>query len=127
MALSNFTVEEEILSRQWVDFAFFSQATNGALNLSISPGKVWKLREVRIHISVAFASVQDFTLKVSAVKGSAYNTTLISQAMNTVQDLFILYSTPIVFLSNDCLNVSMFASMTAVRGFTVLGQWAVSN
>ena len=127
MAFSNFDSEEEILNREWVDFAFFATKGIGAMNLSINPGKVWKLKEVRMHLSVAFGSVQNFIIKLSAVKGSAYNTTLISQAMNTIQDLFILYSTPIVFLSNDCLNVSMFASMTAVRGFTVLGQWAVSN
>jgi hypothetical protein len=127
MALSNFTVEEEIPAKQWIDFAFFATKTSGALNLSIYPGKVWKLREIRVHNSVAFGSVRDLTIQISAVKGSAYNTLLLSQAMNTVQDLFVYYSTPLLFLSDDHLNLSMYASIATVRGISVLGSWAVSN
>jgi hypothetical protein len=128
MAFSNFTVEEEILAQQWVDFAFFASNNKaGALNLYVSPGKVWKLKEVRVHFSVAFVSVQDFTLNISAAKGSAYNTKLLSQAMNTVQDLIVYYSTPLLFLSDDLLHLSMNAVISTVRGIEVLGQWAVSQ
>jgi hypothetical protein len=127
MALSNFDSEEEILPQQWVDFAFFSSKAAGALNLSIYPGKKWRLKEVRIHNSVAFGSVRDFILAISSVKGSAHNNLLLSQAMNTVQDLIVYYSTPLNFLSGDHLNLSMYASIATVRGVSVHGQWAVSN
>lgn len=127
MALSNFTTEEEILPKQWVDFAFFATVGAGALNLSLYPGKVWKLKEIRVHTSIAFMSVRDLTIQLSAAKGSAYNTLLLSQAMNTVQDLFVYYSTPLLFLSNDHLNMSMYASTPIPKGIEVIGSWAVSN
>jgi len=127
MAFSNFTVEEEIQQQQWVDFAFFATKGIGAMNLTIYPGKIWKLKEVRMHLSVAFGSVQNFIISLSAAKGSAYNMLLLSQAMNTVSEVNLYYSTPLLFLSDDHLNLSMFTSIATVKGIEVIGSWAVSN
>ncbi len=113
---------------RWEHFSYFKSWTmDETLEESIAPGKPWKLCEVRIHMSIAMASNKYFQMIVSAAKGSAYNTILYSLNYTGSTDIFLHYSDPLLFLSDDQLN--LFASMvsvTNVHGIEVIG-WAVIN
>lgn len=122
--------KENIEPQRWTQFLFFSSGgADGFVNESIIPGTdfgsiPWKLGEVRLHFSVAFASVEDFVIRISSIKGSAYNTLLISQALNGITDMTIHYSDPLLFLSDDQLVITgAMVSATNIYGMEFIG-WA---
>ena len=120
--------EDRFGPHRWQYFSFFKTFTlNQTLSESIDIEGPWLLEEIRVHCSVAIASVKYLQAVVSAANGSAYNTILISQDMNTVQDIFLHYSNPVLFMSGDQLNVrcSMISTANYV-GVQVTG-WAVIN
>ena len=108
-------------------FSFYKTVAAGAaLSESISIGKKWKIHEIRIHFSVAFASVEDFVAYISATKGSAHNLTLLSYACNGSTDIILYYSSPRIFLSDDELVLTFSNSGSNVVGINVQG-WAVQG
>lgn len=119
--------EETFLNNQiWREFSFFaSGGVDGVITESASFDNPFKLNGLLIHCSVAFASVEDLTVTLSSAKGSAYNTIFVSQAMNTVQDLFWQLSMPLPFESDDQLIVNLsLVSGVNVIGIKVFG-WSV--
>ena len=122
---SDFTIEEIIEPQRWSEFEFFNAfGTNGLETKSIYFHKNFKLGEIRLHLSVAFASAGALIAQLSSVKGSAYNTKLLSTDISGTIDLFIHYSDPILFLSNDHLKFTIsLVSGTNIIGMTVRG-WA---
>jgi hypothetical protein len=122
----------------WNQFAFFSSGgTDGGLSETIIGGDAsetehFYIKEVRLHLSVAFVSVEDFIIKLSeAIQGSAYNLILRSQAMLTVKDYQWIPDTGeekgLLFVSGDTLDIFMsMKSATNVWGLTVLG-WAIAS
>lgn len=125
MAYSDFTLEELSQNRLWNENSFF-YSSNLSFQKSIFPGKRFKLVDVKMHFSVAVGSIVDLTVRVSSIKGSAYNVIIISQAMATVQDLFMHFSTPIPFLSDDHLVFSMILSAANVFGLQA-DVWSVEG
>ena len=119
-----------IAPQRWWEFDFYyseDPATVGTdlLQQTLAIGKLAKLREIRLHCSVAFASAQYLVVRLSeAQHGSAHNVTLLSYAMNGVQDLFIHYSDPIFLRSDDNLVVELSTSAANVIGIQLIG-WAV--
>lgn len=108
-------------------FSFYKTVAAGAaLSESIDIGRKWKLQEIRIHFSVAFASVEDFVAYISAAKGSAHNFTILSYAANGSTDISIYYSAPRQFLSDDELVMTFSNSGSNVVGLNVQG-WAVQG
>lgn len=79
---------------------------NGYINDSLVPGARWKLksiRVVRVVTSVAVASVEYLTLRISSILGSFHNITLYSENFSTASHVIIDYSQPLGFLSDDQL------------------------
>ncbi len=123
MAWTDFTSEETLQYQRYVEFfAFFSD--DESFIKSVSPGRVWRLEEVRLHFSVVFGSANYFTARLSATKGSAYNTVLISHAVLNSTDIFYHFSYPYLFMSDDVLVFSLLISVANVAGLEVHG-WAV--
>lgn len=107
-------------------FEFYtSGGTDGAFKDSFAPGKVFRIGEVRLHLSVKHASVEDFAIWLSAARGSAYNQVFISQAFSDVKDYLWQPTRPLEFNSDDQLIFSLFlASGTNIYGLSVKG-WSV--
>jgi len=114
----------------WTEFSFFAfGGEDGVVNESVAPGVIWKFKELRVHLSVIFASVEDLTLTIDAIQGTAYDTLFLSTAMQNVYDLhyFPPLSEGMLMLSDDVIvfNLSM-ASGVNIVGVNVLG-WAVKG
>lgn len=116
----------EIQNQQWVHFSYFaSGGANGVISESLAIGEVIQLAEIRVHGSAVFVSVEDFTVYISSVNGSAYNLKLVSQAMNTVQDYLFQPESAMLLLSDDQLVFGLsLASAVNTIGINVIG-WAV--
>jgi len=115
-------------NQRWQEFSFFtSGGADGVITDTIALGRPFLITDIRAHCSVAFASVEDLTVRISAYQGSAYNVAMISQAMNTVQDLFYQPSISLTFLSDDhvIINLSLVSGANIV-GINVNG-WAAIN
>lgn len=118
--------ETYLQNQRWTQFSFFVDGgTDGAVTESLAPGKPFRLTEIRMHLSVAFAEIEDFVLRLSAAQGSAHNATLISQALSDLTDFTWQPSIPMEFLSDDQLVMGWSqASGANIVGLNVQG-WAV--
>jgi hypothetical protein len=112
----------------WDHLDFYSSGgVDGSFVESLAPGKMFRLEEVRLHLSVVHASVEDFAIRISSSFGSAYNQVLISQAMNGVANYLWQPTNPMIFNSDDQLVFSLFIkSATNIYGLNVKG-WGVSG
>ncbi len=118
--------EEHIPYSRWTELSFFaSGGANGKITESFAPGKVFKIHELRLHTSIAIASVGDLIMRLSAAKGSAYNMTFISKAMLGSTDVWYLFSNPLIFLSDDQVVIEFSLKSAAnVVGINVVG-WGI--
>lgn len=122
--------EEYTQYKRWDMFQFFGQFNTtlpfAGDTASVDPeGGVFKLQEIRIRWSTAFASAESIKLYVSSIKGSEYNTLLFSHNMNNSTDIRYYYSAPLLFFSDDQLVLSLSnISHANTAGVTVIG-WAV--
>ena len=113
---------------RWWPFTYFEQAgENGVYSESIAPGTRFRLKEIRLHFSTAFASTEDFTIAMSSVNGSYFNFKLLSQALNTVRDLIWRPDQPLDFFSDDqiVLGLSQVSAVNLfgieVHGWSIVG------
>lgn len=114
----SFVTEEYQQPQRWTHFSFFdSGGADGVISESLAITDLFKLTEIRIHCSVAFASIEDFTLRLSSVKGSAHNIMLISQAMSGIIDFLWTPDTEMHFLSDD----QLVFTISLVSGVNVIG------
>lgn len=115
MALSNEYVGN-LRYHDEIYYGFYGE--DGTISDSLNPGVPYKLRSIRIHLSVAFVSVEYLVMQLSAGLGSAYNTVLYSQNLSGSTDIFIHYSDPLLFLSDDQVNIELsMNSGTNIIGF----------
>lgn len=112
--------------QRWDTFHFyFSGKANGWESQSLAIGKLWALKEVRLHFSSTFASTEDFTVTVSSINGSSFNQILLSEPLNGLRDLIQQFSDPLLYFSDDQLvfGASMKSNINGY-GLEVIG-WAV--
>jgi len=117
---------EYLQNQRWTEFRYFVDGgADGWEAFSISQDKAFRITEVRLHFSVAFASTEDLTARVSATKGSAFNYNFLSYPISAVSDVIIMYeSNGLKFQSDDQVVFGMsMASGTNIYGLEVLG-WA---
>ena len=114
--------------KQWTHFDFYTTGgANGAFKDSLALGKVFKITDVRLHLSVKHPSVEDFVIWLSSAKGSAFNQIYISQAMSDVKDYLWQPGRELIFDSEDQLIFSMFIkSGSNIYGLNVRG-WSVNG
>jgi hypothetical protein len=111
----------------WSHFSFYaSGGTNGAVTESLNPtGKQFRFNELRLHFSVAFASVEDLVVRISATKGSAHNVILLSRALLGLTDILLQLSNAYDLLSDDQVVIGWSqASGVNIGGLNVLG-WGI--
>jgi hypothetical protein len=120
--------------QRWDHFHFYEteNGTNGTLE-SVLDGSVmgkaykWKIGEIRMHFSTAFASVEYFKAYVSSILGSNHNYVLISQLMSDIVDFRLVFEDHehLMLFSDDALRFS-FSNASGVNlwGLEVQG-WAV--
>ena len=114
MALTN----EHVGNQNYIEeikYGFYGE--DGTIGDNVAPGTVWKLKNIRIHASVAFVSVETLVMKISAGLGSAYNTVIYSANFSDYEDLFIHYSEPLTLMSDD----QLLFELSMVSGTNVLG------
>jgi hypothetical protein len=120
--------EVEYQPQRYFNFTYFvATGANGVITESVAPGVKFKVDEIRVHCSSAFASAEDFTVGLVATQGSEHNITLLSQAMNGVLDVLWIAdkANALPFLSDDTLSINLsLVSATNVVGINVIG-WAV--
>lgn len=123
---STFDTENFLDNQRETLFKFYAtNGLNGKLNESITMGKPWKLKEIRVHCSSAFASQEHFVVSFSSIMGSMYNMKLVSYSMSDLTDLWIDYVDPLPFESDDHMLIAFSTTSGANRiGLTVIG-WAV--
>lgn len=104
---------------------YMTGGANGAFKLSLTPGKIFRIDTVMLHLSVVHPSVEDFVIWVSNGYGSAYNQIIISQAFSGVNDYLWQPTRPLQFNSDDQIIFSLFIkSGTNIYGLLVHG-WSV--
>lgn len=120
---------DEIQYKRWAIFHYYeaSVALNSVsgINTELAISVVWKLAELRLHLSTALIS--DLTLKaqISSIKDSSINAVLLSQQLSNYQDYTIHYSYPRLFYSGDILKLTTSTiSVTNIVGIEAIG-WAV--
>lgn len=121
--------ESFLENQRWYQFSFYETGhTADGMDESIAfATREWKLAEIRMHFSIAMISIFDLVIYLSSARGSAYNTKLLSQALLTVQDLWVHYSDALLFQSGDQLVFAHGSTVTVNhRGTEVIG-WAVIN
>ena len=96
-------------------YGFYGE--DGTIGDNVAPGTVWKLKNIRIHASVPFVSVETLVMKISAGLGSAYNTVLYSANFSDYEDLFIHYSEPLTLMSDD----QLLFELSMVSGTNIIG------
>ena len=120
------------------NFMFFvSGGADGIINENITGGDLGEvehfwIKEIRVHFSTAFASVEALVLKLSdAIIGSAFNQTFLSAAMLGATDYQWIPDTGdnkgLMFNSGDKLGLTLsMKSGINTAGITVIG-WAVAS
>ena len=111
---------------RWWPFTYFEQAgEDGAYTQAISPGRRFRLKEIRLHFSTAFASVEDFTLAMSSINGSYFNFMLLSQELSGVRDLIYTPDFPLEFFSDDQIILGL-SQVSAVNLFGIeIHGWSI--
>lgn len=118
--------EEFILPSRWTQFSFFAEAgADGTVSESLAPGKPFRLDEIRLHFSATFSLVEDFVIRISSAKGSAYNNILFSQALSDLTDIVWQLSNPFTLLSDDQLVFTWSVSSNLNNGGLNVQGWAV--
>jgi hypothetical protein len=119
--------KQYIQNQLWAEFHFFKEGA-GVVSESLDDNRLLRLGTIRFHLSTAFTSVEDLTIKISSIYGSRYNITLLSQAMLGVNDLFwALGSNVLPLLSGDQVVFAMSMAVGVNNwGLTVSG-WSVQG
>lgn len=80
---------------------------NSDMDEDLAPEKAFELDSVKLHLSVANASVVDFIMTLSSILGSAHDCTYLSQAMEGLTNVFWLVERPMIFLYGDTINFGL--------------------
>lgn len=117
-----------IMPQRWKQFDFYTtDASLGNISESVQQSTTWMLGEIRMHMSIANISANDLVVRLSSVKGSAYNIKLLSDPILNSEDVFKHYSNPLLFGSDDQLVITTSTASSAnVYGLQVIG-WAVTG
>lgn len=112
-----------IQNKLWDEFQFFNWNST-VMSQIIAPERLFRLGTIRVHLSTAFASVEDLVIRLSSIKGSRYNAILLSQPMFGVRDLiWMAASAEMLFLSGDQVICTM---STALSGAVAVNAWGLT-
>lgn len=127
--MADFDVKEYTLPQRWKLFQFYGSggAVTSYVSHQIAMSTMWKLEEVRLCCSAACGSNKYFQMYLSSGKGSYYDIMLYSLNINNSTEVLIRYSNPLIFLSDDTLEIyTSVISVAFTYGLTAIG-WAVTG
>ncbi len=122
--------EQYLQPQQWNYFTFYATGgADGLITENVNMSKTFRLMELRVHCSAAFASVEDLTMRLVSPLGSQYNLKLVSQPMNGVQDYLWICDNPQghLFASGDQVEINLsLVSAENTIGIKAIG-WSVQE
>ena len=89
-----------------------------AIATTLAPGRAFQLLEVRVHLNGA-GGAGNFTAKVDAINGAAYDLNIITQDMTAVVDLIWQPDSPLHFDSGDEIDFAWDNAGTKTYGLEV--------
>lgn len=112
---------------RWFHYQYFTDGgVDGGFQHSLEFGGYFKVNCVRLHFDVPYVGKKEaFTIRLSSIKGSAYDLILYSEQMEMVRDLVWTPENAMYFLSGDELVFSLYVlSGSNTYGLCISG-WAV--
>ena len=127
--MADFSTKEYTLPQRWKLFQFFGfgGAVTSFVSHAVAMSTLWKLEEVRLNFSAAIGSDKYFQMYLSSGKGSYYDIMLHSANVNGSTEILLRYSNPLIFLSDDTLEIqTSVISVATTYGLQAIG-WAVTG
>jgi hypothetical protein len=93
-------------------------AANGAISLTVDPGRAWQFEEIRVHLS-AVGGAGNLTATIDASAGATYDTVILTQDMTAVADLVYIPDRPILLDKGDKLIIAWANAGGVAYGVTV--------
>jgi hypothetical protein len=127
--MADFSSKEYTLPQRWQLFQFygFGGAVDSYVSHQVTHSGIWKLEEVRLNCSAACGSNKYFQMYLSSGKGSYYDIMMYSYNMIGSTEILVRYSNPLIFLSDDTLEImTSQISVAFTYGLTAIG-WAVTG
>ena len=106
------------IGRSYETKNYSTSTGTGALSLSISDIKALELEEVRIHVGVAPAAVENLTITIDALAGSAYDTLIKTIAMSGVTNYIWVPDKPCLCVPGDAIAIAWTNSDGRTWGLT---------
>jgi len=91
-----------------------------AIATSLTPTGPTELVCVKLHLSAAGGSAENFTVTVNSATDAVYDTVLFSQDMTTVTDLCWVPDRPIPIVNNDVIDFAYANSNTRTYGLEII-------
>lgn len=91
-----------------------------AMSKTFAPGVRFTFEEVRLHLSAASATSENFVITLQSHKGSVYNVVLYTYDMDTVGDLVYIPATPHVLEVGDSLLLEWTNTNLRTYGLEIL-------
>lgn len=88
-----FTITDEKFGKQKEGGKLKSAIATGAgvMDETLTPGIVCAIQEIRLHLSAAGATAEDFTGQLNSNEGAAFDLLSVKQDMNTETDFHRIY------------------------------------
>lgn len=90
------------------------------MRVKLDPGRGFQLEEVRLHLSAAGGSSENFTTTVQSAAGDEYNAVLNTQDMNAATDEHYQPTRPVFLAKGDTLLFEWANSNTKTWGLEVV-------
>ena len=129
-AADTFANSARVTDRHRVDHApelWHSYDTgSGAMAETLAAGEAFELKEVRIHLNTASATVENLTITLdSGIGGTAYDSVPWTDGMNTVKDYSWIPDKELHFTATDELDFAWANSDSRTWGLEVI--WKKTN
>ena len=73
-----------------VRFAYFTGGPGVAMDESITSDELWRLMQVRLHLSGA-SGIENFVVQIDSASGAVYDCVLLTVAMNGLTDTTFMF------------------------------------
>lgn len=114
----------EITSVQIARETMVARATgSAAIAATVAPGKAWRLKAVRVHLSAA-GGADNLTVQVDAGAGAVYDTVLLTQDMTSIVDL--AWEEDHLLAAGDRITVAWANGSARTYGLEVVYEWLVA-
>jgi hypothetical protein len=90
-----------------------------ALSETLAPASAYQIEEIRLHLSVPCAVVEDLAIQLDSGAAAAYDTTLVQQNMNGVQSLLWQPARPLLFNNGDEIDITFPNTGNATWGLEI--------